>query len=87
MVIGEEINAAKEVISGEQVWDVIKKGSSIVVASGNKIVTFDPAVDNKQEIIEKILGRSGNLRAPTLRIGNIFYVGYNEKLYEQIAAL
>jgi hypothetical protein len=86
-VVGEEINAAKETISGEEVWDVIRKGSSIVVASGSKILTFDPTVDNKQEIIEKISGRSGNLRAPTLRIGSIFFVGYNEKLYEQITAL
>ena len=30
------------------------------------------------------LGRSGNLRAPTLQIGQIFCVGYSQELYQMI---
>lgn len=86
-MVGEEVNAAKNALSGEEAWEVISRGSAIVVATGKQIVTYDPAVDDKREIIEKISGRSGNLRAPTLRIGRTYYVGYNEKLYDQISAL
>lgn len=31
-----------------------------------------------------VLGRSGNLRAPTLRIGQICCVGYSRELYQMI---
>ena len=32
-----------------------------------------------------LLGRGGNLRAPTLRIGQIFCVGYNKVLYQMVS--
>ncbi len=53
-----------------------------MVASGKKIMEFKPAVD-KSEMLEKISGRTGNLRAPTAKIGKVFYVGFNDELYEE----
>ena len=32
-----------------------------------------------------LLGRGGDLRAPTLRIGQIFCVGYNKGLYQMVS--
>jgi len=54
------------------------------VASGKKIVEFEPDTANKEDMLKKITGRTGNLRAPTLKCGNIFYVGYNTDMYEQL---
>ncbi len=34
--------------------------------------------------MKKILGRSGNLRAPAMRHGKTFYIGYNDGLYQQL---
>jgi hypothetical protein len=34
--------------------------------------------------MKKILGRTGNLRAPTIRKGNSFFIGFNEDMYSQI---
>ena len=31
-----------------------------------------------------LLGRSGNMRAPTLQIGQIICVGYSQELYQMI---
>jgi len=31
------------------------------------------------------IGRSGNLRAPTLQIGQIFCIGYSQELYRMIS--
>lgn len=87
MEITEEVNAAKYTVSGEGVWGLVSGAASIVVASGRKVVQFDPAVDDKNEILAKISGRTGNLRAPTLRIGKTYYVGFNESLYEQLTLL
>lgn len=54
----------------------------MIVTSGKKILEFDSLADN-EEMIKKIMGRSGNLRAPSLRIGSELYVGYNEELYSR----
>ncbi len=84
MDIAEEIDAKKQVIGPDQVWDFVKKASSVHVASGQKILTFKPDSASKDELISKATGRTGNLRAPALRIGDDLYIGFNAALYEGI---
>lgn len=81
------MNATKETISGAEVWSIISAGSRIVVAQNKKISEFDPLKDDKEQILASVSGKTGNLRAPTLRIGSTFYVGFNEELYERIVKL
>lgn len=57
------------------------------MTSGKKILSYNPASDDPSEILNKVSGRTGNLRAPALRIGNTYYVGFNEELYEKIGKL
>ena len=83
--IKQEISAKKEPLANDKAWQLIAGAEQIFVASGKKIFEFKPTADNKDEILKKILGRTGNLRAPTLRCGNIFYIGYNEDLYQQLS--
>jgi hypothetical protein len=49
------------------------------VAKGKKTIHLDLADDHPgdEEILSLILGRSGTLRAPALRRGTTFVVGYN----------
>ncbi len=54
------------------------------VAAGKKIIEFDPATADKEVMMKKITGPSGNLRAPTLRLGKIFYIGFHPEMYERI---
>ncbi len=51
----------------------------LYVAKGKKTVHFDLTDDRPadEEILRLILGRTGNLRAPALRTGTTFVVGYN----------
>lgn len=57
----------------------------VVVGRGKKVLVFDmkksPPAD--EELAEVLLGRSGNLKAPTLRIGQTLLVGFNEEAYRQ----
>jgi hypothetical protein len=57
------------------------------VANGKKIIRLNPALMDRQELVSAVVGRSGNLRAPTLRIGTTFYIGFNEELYTTIAGV
>jgi len=46
-------------------------------------VKFDVATDDKDEILKRVMGPSGNLRAPTYRVGDKFVVGFNLDLYTE----
>jgi hypothetical protein len=53
------------------------------VAKGKKVSEFDTSqVSN--DMVNAMLGPTGNLRAPTLIIANTVVVGYNAELYENI---
>jgi len=60
----------------------LAQAEKIYIAKGKKVLTFDPTVDDRAEILAQAMGRSGNLRAPTVRRGNHILVGFNETLYE-----
>lgn len=82
-----ERNAKKEPITGEDVLQLFADVKTLVVANGKKIIHLDPALMDRQELISAVVGRSGNLRAPALRIGTTFYIGFNEELYTTIAGV
>jgi hypothetical protein len=84
--ISEEIDAKKETLADEAAWQKVKDAKRIYVASGKKTLEFIPNTADKDEIMKKILGRTGNLRAPTLRRGDTFFVGYNDDLYQQLTS-
>lgn len=83
-MIDTEVNAKKEIYNGEDAWNVIADASKVYVASGKKILEFDPASADKEDLLKRITGRSGNLRAPALKRGDVFYIGYNVDMYENL---
>jgi len=82
--VGEEVNAAKDTLKRDGVWDLLGDSEKIYVTSGKKILEFNPETADREELLERVTGRTGNLRAPALRRGNVFYIGYNEELYETL---
>ncbi len=84
--VSEEVNANKNPINGENILVVVKDATEVIVASGKKTLVFDPVKD-REAMLAKIQGRTGNLRAPSLRVKGRMYIGYNEDMYSKIAAL
>jgi hypothetical protein len=70
-------------IPADEAWQILKAGSLIRVAKGKKVLKFNAATDDKDEILKRVMGPSGNLRAPTYRVGDTFVVGFNLDLYEE----
>ena len=64
---------------------MIHEASRVYVAKGNKIEVFISRRTGRSVILMALLGRGGDLRAPTLRIGQIFCVGYNKVLYQMVS--
>lgn len=86
VVIETEVDAKKETCQNEDAWKLVQTAEKIVVASGQKTLEYDPGSADKEEVLKKITGRTGNLRAPTLRIDNVYYVGFNVGMYENLFA-
>ncbi|MBF0287463.1 MAG: hypothetical protein HQM14_06560 [SAR324 cluster bacterium] len=53
------------------------------MAKGKKVISFDSTTEEQDSILTHVMGPSGNLRAPTLQIGNQFIVGFHLDLYEK----
>ena len=62
----------------------MESASLILTGKGKKRQEWYPASDDKVTILKDVIGPSGNLRAPTWRIGNEFIVGFNPELYEEV---
>ncbi len=75
-------SATRDKIEGKAALDVLEGMDELVVAKGKKIVRFDLKNErpSDDELLDHMLGRSGALRAPSLRIGTTFVVGYNADL-------
>jgi len=78
------VNAAKDTVKIDGAWGLLSGAKKIYVASGKKILEFDPATADREELLKKATGRTGNLRAPTLRKGDVFFIGYNEEMYSTL---
>lgn len=56
------------------------------MAKGKKVVRFDQGPAERETVLKQAMGPSGNLRAPTLKLGDQVVIGFNEELYQQIFA-
>ena len=48
---------------------------------GKKISEFDVSDGVSAEAVEAMLGPTGNMRAPTIRMGKTYLVGFNEEVF------
>jgi len=62
---------------------MLRSASSLTVAKGRKISEFAGGTASA-DAVGAMLGPTGNLRAPTLRVGKTLLVGFNEGVYEKV---
>jgi len=77
------VDARKEALAAEEAWKLLVGVREILVAQGKHFQVFDPSKDSKEAILAQALGRTGNLRAPALLIGDRLLVGFSDSLYAQ----
>ena len=66
---------------------MIQNAKSVYVAKGKKMIRWNPQTDNRKEILKTVIGPSGNLRAPTWKIGKDFLVGFSAEQYQDVLSL
>ena len=63
---------------------MLQSASLIRTGKGKKTNVWNPSIDAKEAILKDVIGPSGNLRAPTWKVGTEFIVGFNPELYQEM---
>ncbi len=84
--VREEVNAKKTPIVQAKSLEVLKGIDEIYVSKGKKVIHVDLRTTrpSRDELLALLLGPTGNLRAPTLRVGKTLVVGFNEEAYAKV---
>lgn len=53
-----------------------------MVGTGKTCYEFKPEDQLKQDILKRAMGRSGSLRAPSLLVGKMMLIGFNDSMFE-----
>jgi hypothetical protein len=79
------VDASKQKYGPGDLDALFADAGTIVVAKGKKVVRFEPkkATFDAEALRAVVIGPSGNLRAPTLRIGKTWLVGFSAETYAE----
>jgi hypothetical protein len=80
------VDARKGPLGRAEAVALARRADRVVVAKGKKVVTFDMKRDSPDDdtLADALLGPTGNLRAPALRVGRTLLVGFGEETYRQV---
>ena len=79
------VNPGKEPITEQEAIILINSFKKIFVAKGKRLLEYKTIHDDKQAVITAAIGRTGNLRAPTVHFQDTIFIGYNNNIYQNIA--
>lgn len=80
-------SAGREPILGKDALSLLDGVSELLVARGRKTLRFDLAAGERPDeetLLSLLLGRSGKLRAPAVRVGSRLVVGFGEEMYQSV---
>ena len=84
--IRETVDATKTRLGPDEALALLDGIDTLVAAKGKKLEVFDLKADRPadEELLARLMGPTGNLRAPTARVGKTLVVGYSEEAYRQV---
>src|SRR5207249_10967234 len=79
-------DANKEKQGRPQALALARGAAKVIIAKGKNIVTFDmkKSPPDDDTLAAHMLGPTGNLRAPTVRVGQTIFVGFNDDAYKAL---
>jgi len=79
--VRETVSASKK-LGESEARKLIRDAKKIYIAKGKKLDEFAGGRATKN-IVEKMLGSTGNLRAPTIKASKNLLVGFNADVYKK----
>ena len=86
MTVIETVNATKIRYDETEALALLDGIDTLVATKGKKVETFDLKNDRPDDatLLARMMGPTGNLRAPTARVGRTLVVGFNEDVYARV---
>ncbi len=78
--IKETVMASKK-LQASDAKDLLKGANKLIAMKGKKVSEFDVSAKVGTDAVEAMLGPTGNLRAPTIKVGKTYLVGFNEDIF------
>jgi hypothetical protein len=79
----KEVVPASRKLGRSDAAKLAKEATLVIVAKGKKVTEFKPGGKAGKEVVDAMLGPTGNLRAPTIRAGKSLLIGFNEEVFAQ----
>src|SRR5947209_19748081 len=81
--VREQTDAKKEKKGRDDALALAHAAKRVVVGKGKKVTVFDMKKEPPDDdtLAAHLLGPTGNLKAPTLRVGDTLLVGFSEEAY------
>jgi arsenate reductase-like glutaredoxin family protein len=82
--VAETIDAKKKTRGRKEALELAGTVDEVVASKGKKVVRLNVKQDKPtaDELAAVLLGPTGNLRAPTFKIGRTLVVGFDEETYK-----
>jgi len=86
MTAREVVDARQAKLAKRDTVAILRHTNRVVAMKGKKVSDFNLKKDppNEKELLESILGPTGNLRAPAVRFGKTLVVGFEEETWSQV---
>ena len=81
--MAEVVPASRKLQRGDAVA-LLEAAQAVHVAKGRKLQAFSGDDRLTDTAVDSLLGTTGNLRAPTLKVGDTLLVGFNEEVYAEV---
>ena len=80
------MDARKDTYGQAEAFELAKKATTIITARGKSVsrTSVDDPETGEEQLIKAMLGPTGNLRAPTIRVGKTLVVGFSEDVYSEV---
>jgi len=80
------VDAKKNRYDADAALTLLNGVTKLVAMKGKKVEVFDLKKNRPAdaELLARLMGPTGNLRAPTARVGTTLLVGFNEEAYEEV---
>jgi hypothetical protein len=83
-----QVDATREAIVGDAALAVVDGMDDLYSVRGRRVLHVDlrAGVPSRADLRRLLLGPTGRLRAPTLRVGRTVIVGYEGALFDRVLA-
>ena len=78
--MAERVSASRK-LGRADARELAEAASRIIVAKGRKVAEFEPRGAPDDAVLDAMVGTTGNLRAPLLRVGKTLLVGFDADSY------